>query len=210
MRKTKIESLKTRQHLLLAALEVFYRQGVTRSTLQEIAQEAGVTRGALYWHFKNKEALFEELFKYTFQSIVPENLEEQTIDDAWAFLRNHLLQIFHNIVTDDLHRKFCNVLNLKCEHNPHNETITALSRKYHEMFLQHISNIMNLCYQQNKLPANIDLDLATIYLESQFIGLMRLWIFYPERFDLLETAERSIDATLATLQNSSFLLKSSV
>lgn len=52
MRKTKAESQKTRQHLLNAALEVFHKQGVTRATLQEIAQEAGVTRGALYWHFR--------------------------------------------------------------------------------------------------------------------------------------------------------------
>ena len=57
MRKTKTEAQKTRQHLLDAALEVFWREGVTRASLQAIAQEAGVTRGALYWHFKNKEGL---------------------------------------------------------------------------------------------------------------------------------------------------------
>ena len=47
MRKTKIEANKTRQHLLNAALEVFWREGVTRASLQAIAQQAGVTRGAL-------------------------------------------------------------------------------------------------------------------------------------------------------------------
>ena len=46
MRKTKTEAQKTRQHLLDAALEVFWRDGVTRASLQAIAQEAGVTRGA--------------------------------------------------------------------------------------------------------------------------------------------------------------------
>ena len=63
MRKTKIEANKTRQHLLNAALEVFWREGVTRASLQAIAQQAGVTRGALYWHFKNKEDLFESMFE---------------------------------------------------------------------------------------------------------------------------------------------------
>ena len=63
MRKTKTEAQKTRQHLLDVALEVFWRDGVTRASLQAIAQEAGVTRGALYWHFKNKEDLFETLFE---------------------------------------------------------------------------------------------------------------------------------------------------
>ena len=63
MRKTKIEANKTRQHLLNAALEVFWREGVTRASLQAIAQQAGVTRGALYWHFKNKEDLFESMIE---------------------------------------------------------------------------------------------------------------------------------------------------
>ena len=69
MRKTKQEAQKTRQHLLNAALEIFWRMGVTRATLQEIAQQAGVTRGALYWHFSNKEALFESLFEQHYSVI---------------------------------------------------------------------------------------------------------------------------------------------
>nr|ADO32809.1 truncated multiple transferable resistance repressor [Neisseria gonorrhoeae] len=62
MRKTKTEALKTKEHLMLAALETFYRKGIARTSLNEIAQTAGVTRGALYWHFKNKEDLFDALF----------------------------------------------------------------------------------------------------------------------------------------------------
>ena len=71
MRKTKTEAQKTRQHLLDAALEVFWRDGVTRASLQAIAQEAGVTRGALYWHFKNKEDLFETLFEQQYADFLP-------------------------------------------------------------------------------------------------------------------------------------------
>lgn len=63
MRKTKTEALKTKEHLMLAALETFYRKGIARTSLNEIAQAAGVTRGALYWHFKNKEDLFDALFQ---------------------------------------------------------------------------------------------------------------------------------------------------
>lgn len=209
MRKTKTESLKTRQYLLNAALEVFYRQGVTRSTLQEIAQEAGVTRGALYWHFKNKEDLFEALFQRTFEDFFECFTDEalQNVPDAWSHLRENLLYAFQQIATDDLHRKFCSVLHLKCEHTPHNEKINELSNKYHHIFLKQISSIMKLCYQQGKLPQNIDLELATLYLESQFSGLLKLWTWEPDRFDLVQVAERILDTSMACLQNSPFLLK---
>lgn len=61
VRKTKEEALQTRQLLIGAAREVFHRQGVSRSTLEQIAREAGLTRGALYWHFKNKAELFSAM-----------------------------------------------------------------------------------------------------------------------------------------------------
>lgn len=208
MRKTKAESFKTRQHLLWAALEVFHRQGVTRATLQEIAQEAGVTRGALYWHFRNKEALFEALFEQIFadynlnlQHTLPE------IHDAWAYLRQQLINTFKNLTEQEWHSKFCNVINIKCEHTPHNETITTLAKKYQKMFLAHIANLIVLCHQQDRLPENLDLDLATIYLESTLVGIIRLANLQPERFDLMSTAERAIDASLHTLQTSTFLRK---
>ena len=103
MRKTKIEAQKTRQHLLDAALEVFWRNGVTRSSLQEIAQEAGVTRGALYWHFKNKEDLFDALFHCYFTPLVEpfDSDEAKASDNLWAHLRQSILGIFRRMAQDE-------------------------------------------------------------------------------------------------------------
>ncbi|MBE0690797.1 MAG: TetR family transcriptional regulator, partial [Anaerolineae bacterium] len=61
VRKTKEEAELTRQAVLAAALKVFSRQGYAATRLEEIADEAGVTRGAIYWHFKNKADLYIEL-----------------------------------------------------------------------------------------------------------------------------------------------------
>jgi TetR/AcrR family acrAB operon transcriptional repressor len=57
-RRTKEESLETRRAIIDAAREVFFRNGVTSTTLEQIAAEAGVTRGAIYWHFADKAELF--------------------------------------------------------------------------------------------------------------------------------------------------------
>ena len=58
VRKTKEEAENTRKDLIEAARRVFHQCGVSRSTLEKIAKEAGVTRGAVYWHFKDKAELF--------------------------------------------------------------------------------------------------------------------------------------------------------
>lgn len=58
MRRTKADAEATRQKILSAAERVFYEKGVSNTTLEEIAKAAGVTRGAIYWHFANKTDLF--------------------------------------------------------------------------------------------------------------------------------------------------------
>lgn len=58
VRKTKEEAEQTRKAIIEAARRVFHQCGVVRSTLEKIAREAGVTRGAIYWHFGNKAELF--------------------------------------------------------------------------------------------------------------------------------------------------------
>src|SRR5215831_19388003 len=60
-RKTKVEALITREQLLDAAERVFREHGVARTSLAEVAAAAGVTRGAVYWHFKDKVDLFEAM-----------------------------------------------------------------------------------------------------------------------------------------------------
>lgn len=61
VRRTKEEAQKTRDEILTAASKVFCDNGFANSSLEDIAGEANVTRGAIYWHFKNKNDIFEAL-----------------------------------------------------------------------------------------------------------------------------------------------------
>ena len=60
-RRTKEDADATRRALLDAAEQVFYDKGVARASLAEIALAAGTTRGAIYWHFKDKVDLFNAM-----------------------------------------------------------------------------------------------------------------------------------------------------
>ncbi len=61
MRRTKSEAEQTKNDLVMAALEIFSEQGYAATKLSDIAKRAGTTRGAIYWHFENKDALFSYL-----------------------------------------------------------------------------------------------------------------------------------------------------
>ena len=50
----------TRERILRAANDLFAKQGFSRVSMRVVANAAGVTKPALYYYFKDKEALFEE------------------------------------------------------------------------------------------------------------------------------------------------------
>ena len=60
-RQTKLEAQLTRARIVEAALAAFAGRGVRATTLEDVAACAGVTRGAVYWHFADKPALVSEV-----------------------------------------------------------------------------------------------------------------------------------------------------
>lgn len=58
-RKTKEDSQLTRSRLLESALDVFSEKSFADVTLSEIAERVGMTKGALYWHFKKVDLHFK-------------------------------------------------------------------------------------------------------------------------------------------------------
>lgn len=62
MRRTRAGALRTREAILGGALQAFAMHGVGSATFQHVAAMAGVTRGAVYWHFTDRTSLVREVF----------------------------------------------------------------------------------------------------------------------------------------------------
>ena len=88
-RKTKEDSIKTRTLLLEAALDVFSEKSFSEVTLSEIAERVGMTKGALYWHFKNKSDLLSKLIKEIFLDSEIEFAEKLVERETLADLRDY-------------------------------------------------------------------------------------------------------------------------
>lgn len=194
---------------MLAALDTFYTKGVARASLNEIAQAAGVTRGALYWHFKNKEDLFDALFQHIFNDFSGRMWAdiENASPNMWENLRQTLLNLYERLETNETHRKFISILHLKCEHIEQNKAIVELMSKYNMMWHEQMTKAIVLCISQEKLPQNLDVNLASIYLKSVCTGLTQISLINPARFDLQSAAPAIIDTALTALQHCPSLQK---
>jgi AcrR family transcriptional regulator len=81
-------SERTRRDLLNAAREVFTRRGFADASMEEIAEQAGVTRGPLYHYFDSKQDLFAAVYEEVEQALAAEiasEIQSRTAaeTDAW-------------------------------------------------------------------------------------------------------------------------------
>ena len=99
MRRTKADMLVTREQILSAAFECFFRYGFDKASLEMIAKNAGITRGAVYWHFSDKETLYRKVVDFvleqgdvsTFSERIAEPLsfEDRLLFVFWTALDNN-------------------------------------------------------------------------------------------------------------------------
>ena len=67
MRRKKEDMLITKEQILNAAFDCFYEKGYEATSLEEIASRANVTRGAIYWHFSDKNDLYRAVIQMTME-----------------------------------------------------------------------------------------------------------------------------------------------
>ena len=175
-RKTKQQALETRQHILDVAIRLFSQQGVSSTSLAQIAQAAGVTRGAIYWHFKNKSDLFNEIWELSDASISDLEIEYRAKfpNDPLSVIREILVYVLEATVTEERRRLMMEIIYHKCEFVGE-MTVASYER---------IEQTLKECIAAKLLPANLLTRRAAVLMRSYLSGLMENWLFAPDSFDL--------------------------
>lgn len=189
-RKTKQQALETRQHILDVALRLFSQQGVSSTSLAEIAKAAGVTRGAIYWHFKNKSDLFSEIWELSESSIGELELEYQAKfpDDPLSVLREILVYILEATVTEERRRLLMEIIFHKCEFVGEMAVVQQAQRNLCVESYDRIEQTLRHCISSKMLPADLLTRRAAIIMRGYISGLMESWLFAPQAFDLKKEA----------------------
>jgi TetR/AcrR family acrAB operon transcriptional repressor len=208
-RSTKEEALETRNRILDAAENVFHEHGVSRTSLANVADAANVTRGAIYWHFKNKGDLFEamcERVRLPMESMV-EACKDENEADPIGQLRATCLFVLREAVRNPHLHKVYGILFHKCEFV---DPLDPILLRQQECFLKGMANIRRILHNgiaRRQLPADLDIEMACVTLHAMIDGLLNNWLFAPDSFDLAGSAERVVDACLDSLRYAPSLRK---
>ncbi|GAL58592.1 acrAB operon transcriptional regulator [Pseudescherichia vulneris NBRC 102420] len=201
-RKTKQQALETRQHILDVAMRLFSTHGVSKTSLADIAQAAGVTRGAIYWHFKNKSDLFGEIWELSESSIGDLELEYQAKfpDDPLSVLRELLVYILEATVVEERRRLMMEIIFHKCEFVGEMAIVQQAQRNLCLESYDRIEQTLSHCIQAKMLPANLLTRRAAILMRSYISGIMENWLFSPQTFDLKKEARDYVTILLEMFQ----------
>ncbi len=200
-RRTKEDALVTRELLLDAAERVFHRRGVSRTTLQEIAQDAGLTRGAIYWHFQNKADVFDAMMRrVTLPMVARLNSQPRAeSDDPLQHLRQTVASAFHQTVHDLQVRRVFEIASHMVEYGDDLQAVRDSHISERSERVNDLERVLLQARTKRKLPADLATRTAAVGLHALLDGLMSNWLLEPQAFDLEDVGARALDAYLAGL-----------
>lgn len=201
-RKTKQQALETRQHILDVALRLFSQKGVSATSLADIAHAAGVTRGAIYWHFRNKSDLFNEIWELSESDIGDLEIEYRAKfpGDPLSALRELLVYILEATVTEERRRLMMEIIFHKCEFVGEMIAVQQAQRSLYMEGYERIESTLNLCRAAGMLPENLLTRRAAILMRCYMTGIMESWLFAPDSFDLRREARDYVAILLEMYQ----------
>lgn len=202
VRRTKEEAFETRSHILDTAERVFSEKGVSRTSLGDIADAAGVTRGAIYWHFRNKADLYQAMVD---RVVLP--MEEmvraaadESAQDPLARVREACIYVLKKTAEDQQVRRIFEVVFFKCEFDDEMRQVAGQQMECRMQCMGMFEKAFRNAIRRGQLPKGLDVRRAIIGLMAFVDGLLFSWLFKPDLFSLANEAEIFVDQFLAGLR----------
>lgn len=185
MRRTKEDAEKTRLKIIEAALTLFSRNGYSTTTLGMIGTEAGYSRGPIYWHFKNKDDLYQAVLAYSqepLEALV--DSAERAGDDPLNAIEGFARQWLELLAEDAWFRQSFEILLNKTELT---EAIAPTIKREKELTRRIVDTLTRLvaCAQERQqLPSTHPASKLGLLIYTYLMGVTQSWLFAPELFCL--------------------------
>jgi TetR/AcrR family acrAB operon transcriptional repressor len=202
VRRTKDEAQETRNRILDAAERVFSERGVSRTSLEDLAQAAGVTRGAIYWHFKDKSDLFAAMVNRVtlpMEAMVARSSDD-AVEDPLASLKACAVTCLKRTATDPQCQRVFDVVTHKCEYLGEMEGVMGRISSIQKGCVDRSEQAIRNAIKRGLLPAHVNPRLAAIGLDAMLFGLISNWLANPGYLPLERHAEALIDSYLDGLK----------
>lgn len=195
VRRTKEDALETRAKLLDAAQHLFGQNGVAHTSMAQVAECAGVTRGAIYHHFGHKQDLIESLMERV--SLPIDEMREQIAQDhnfsALDEARQRAKRFLTRVATNHQLQILASILLHKCEYIDEVNPIKLRHVSGRNQCIDDFQVLFEKARNDSEVPVDSDARVAVIGLFSLVDGLIYNWLLDSDYFDLTDCGCKAID-----------------
>ncbi len=195
-RRTKKEAAETRRQILETALDVFSRKGFSRTTFVDIAQQIGLTKGAVYWHFKTKTDLLVALIEECVIRKIGKMDNPEDIAPTLEALRTCYVGSGRHVLSDPLLRKFEFFINFQIEWSEElmSEVRSRLAAMGEDPFRKYSVAVLRL-QEAGVIARSLDAEKLGSILIATWMGLLRMhMIGLINETDFIYRLEYSFDS----------------
>ena len=201
MRKTKEEARKTRKEIIESAVNLFETVGFEKTTMEAIAREAGVTRGAIYWHFKNKVEVLESIISGYGEGL--EQLKKAALQAGktpLGKLENLVFAVVDNFFDNEGFRQFIKITWYKLSSDEF-ERRTEMKSTFVQNFLELMQELIQEAVVAEELKADIDPALEAYHLSCLINGFYRVYLVSPRHGQEKEKTIQLFQTTINQMKN---------
>lgn len=194
MRRTKEDAEQTKKDILAAATRLFAEKSVARTTLDDIAKAAHVTRGAIYWHFKNKTEIFDALHEELHRPVLDVILEglEKDHPEPLLQLQELCIHLFRELEHDEQRKQALTLFLVKCDYAG---DLAAYKDKHSRKKAEKqkaFARYFEKAKEKGKLPPDADAELLTQAFHCYLKGMLFEYLDNPSGFDMQNRAPKLV------------------
>jgi TetR/AcrR family acrAB operon transcriptional repressor len=194
-RRTKEEAQETRSRILDAAERVFYDKGVAGGSLEDIAAAAEVTRGAIYWHFKDKAEVFDAMMQRVVLPVedMLESAECCAESNPLGLLRRATVDVLLRTARDPRMQRVFEIAYHKCEYVGDASGVRDRHVASQQDCLKTVEAGFKACIAHGQLPESVNPRVAAVGAMALVSGLIASWVLDTRSFSMERSAEALVD-----------------
>lgn len=202
MRRTKAEAAETRDAILAAAEHVFLEHGLTQSTLTQIACHAGVTRGAIYFHFHDKLDIFQAIINRTCFPHEEIMIQAAACDhpNPMHVLEQSMLTALELFTTNERQQNVFTIIHQRCEYVGEIAPVIGHLKEARANVLSLFTGLLNISERRGELSKEWTSISAAQILLAILSGLLNEWMRSERSFDLVRSGGKTIKTMIQSMR----------
>ena len=194
MKKTKEQAEETRKAILQSALDLFYEKGYSKTTFELISSKIGLTKGAVYWYFKNKPDLLAAIINVYIERKMAYLNEKVPVLENLDDVKNYFLVTADFLLRDENAYKMAFFLSLQMEWSEY--IITKVLEGVHEntqYCFEYLKKSLAIMQKKGEIRSDIKADVLSSIIFNLWTGSVEACLSKRNKTDLRDMVQQSFD-----------------